>query len=48
MMRERAKSYRDHSDLFSNLMAANAKDNEGLSLTDQEVIGNIFIFLIGR
>ncbi|PVF97230.1 cytochrome P450 [Serendipita vermifera] len=46
MMNERAKNYHDHSDLFSNLMAANAKNNEGLSLTDQEVIGNIFIFLI--
>ncbi|CAG8696988.1 11940_t:CDS:2, partial [Acaulospora colombiana] len=38
MMNERAKNYHDHSDLFSNLMAANAKNNEGLSLTDQEVI----------
>ncbi|CAG8727334.1 6561_t:CDS:2, partial [Acaulospora colombiana] len=46
MIKERAKSYNDHSDLFSNLMAANAKDNDGLRLTDQEVIGNIFIFLI--
>ncbi|PVF97229.1 cytochrome P450 [Serendipita vermifera] len=46
MVRERAKNYNDHSDLFSNLMAANARDNEGLRLTDQEVIGNIFIFLI--
>ncbi|PVF96184.1 cytochrome P450 [Serendipita vermifera] len=46
MMKERAKSYRDHNDLFSNLMAANAEDNEDLSLTEEEVIGNIFIFLI--
>jgi cytochrome P450 len=48
MREERVKSSHDHSDLFSNLIAANAEDNEGLRLTDQEVFGNIFIFLIGK
>jgi hypothetical protein len=48
MIQERIKSYRDYSDLFSNLIAANENDGEGLRLTDQEMIGNIFIFLIGK
>jgi hypothetical protein len=48
MIQERSKSYRDCSDLFSNLIAANENDSEGLRLTDEEVVGNIFIFLIGK
>lgn len=66
MIRERSKSYHDHSgraiyslpafesdiyspiqDLFSNLLAANENDDEGLRLTEEELVGNIFIFLIG-
>ncbi|KAG8812952.1 hypothetical protein FRC17_001739, partial [Serendipita sp. 399] len=46
MIRDRASSYRDYSDLFSNLIAANEQDSEGLSLLDEELMGNIFIFLI--
>jgi cytochrome P450 len=48
MIQERTKSYRDCSDLFSNLIAANENDSEGLRLTDQEMVGNVFIFLIGK
>jgi cytochrome P450 len=47
MIRDRAQNYEEHDDLFSNLMAANANDDEGLKLTNQEVAANIFIFLIG-
>jgi cytochrome P450 len=47
MVHERENSYQDHSDLFSSLLAANANDGEGLKLTNEELIGNIFIFLIG-
>jgi cytochrome P450 len=47
MMKERAKNYDEYNDLFTNLMAANAED-DGLSLSEEEVIGNIFIFLIGK
>ncbi|KAG8773179.1 hypothetical protein FRC15_002220 [Serendipita sp. 397] len=46
MIRDRASSYRDYSDLFSNLISANDNDSEGLSLLDEELMGNIFIFLI--
>ena len=48
MIDDRSKSYRDCSDLFSNLIAANENDSEGLRLTDEELVGNIFIFLIGK
>jgi cytochrome P450 len=48
MIHDRSKSYRDCSDLFSNLIAANENDSEGLRLTDEELVGNIFIFLIGK
>jgi hypothetical protein len=48
MIADRASSYRDYSDLFSNLLAANENDSEGLKLTDEELTGNIFIFLIGE
>jgi cytochrome P450 len=47
MIHERENSYQDHNDLFSNLLAANSKDGEGLKLTNEELTGNIFIFLIG-
>ena len=46
MVRERSKSYRDYNDLFSNLIEANEAE-KGQKLTDEELIGNIFIFLIG-
>ncbi|KIM26275.1 hypothetical protein M408DRAFT_194729 [Serendipita vermifera MAFF 305830] len=46
MIQDRANSYQNYNDLFSSLLAANAHDSEGLKLTDDEVIGNIFIFLI--
>ncbi|KAG8764895.1 hypothetical protein FRC15_007343, partial [Serendipita sp. 397] len=36
----------DYQDLLSNLIAANENDGEGLKLTEDEVVGNIFIFLI--
>lgn len=45
MVKERSKSYRDYSDLFSNLIEANEAE-EGQKLTNEELIGNIFIFLI--
>jgi cytochrome P450 len=48
MIQERTKNYRDYSDLFSNLIAANENDSEGLRLTDQEMVGNVFIFLLGK
>jgi cytochrome P450 len=48
MIVDRGSSYRDYSDLFSNLLAANENDSEGLKLTDEELTGNIFIFLIGE
>lgn len=48
MIRDRAESYEEYNDLFSNLMAANERDDEGLKLTNEEVAANIFIFLIGR
>lgn len=48
MIRDRAQSYEEYNDLFSNLMAANERDDEGLKLTDEEVAANIFIYLIGR
>jgi cytochrome P450 len=47
MMKERAENYDEYNDLFTNLMVANAED-DGLSLSEEEVIGNIFIFLIGK
>lgn len=47
MIHERTKNYRDFSDLFSNLIEANENDDEGLRLTTPEMMGNIFIFLIG-
>jgi cytochrome P450 len=48
MIHDRANSYKDYSDLFSNLLAANENDSEGLKLTDEELTGNIFIFLLGN
>ena len=48
MIRDRTSSYRDYNDLFSNLMAANENDSEGSKLTDEELTGNIFVFLIGE
>jgi cytochrome P450 len=48
MIDDRSKSYRDCSDLLSNLIAANENDSEGLRLTEEELVGNIFIFLIGK
>ena len=48
MIDDRSKSYRDYSDLFSNLIAANENDSDGLRLTTEEMVGNIFIFLIGK
>ncbi|KAG8801083.1 hypothetical protein FRC17_006727, partial [Serendipita sp. 399] len=36
----------DYEDLLSNLISANENDGEGLKLTEDEVVGNIFIFLI--
>lgn len=46
MIHDRENSYQGHTDLFSNLLAANANNSEGLKLTNEELTGNIFIFLI--
>lgn len=48
MIQERSKDNQDHSDLLSNLIAANEYDEEGRRLTDNELVGDIFIFLIGN
>jgi cytochrome P450 len=48
IIQERRKSNRDCSDLLSNLIAANENDSEHLRLTDQEIVGNVFIFLVGK
>jgi len=48
MIHDRENSYEDHNDLLSNLLAANANDGEGLKMTNEELTGNIFIFLIGN
>jgi cytochrome P450 len=48
MIHDRENSYQNYNDLFSNLLAANANDSEGLKLTNEELTGNIFIFLIGE
>jgi len=46
MIRDRTSSYQDHSDLLSNLIAANEKDGESAKLTHEELTGNIFVFLV--
>ena len=38
----------NYEDLLSNLISANENEGEGLRLTEDEVVGNIFIFLIGE
>jgi cytochrome P450 len=48
MIVDRASNYSDYSDLLSNLLAANEDDSEGAKLTNEELTGNIFIFLIGE
>jgi cytochrome P450 len=48
MIQERTQSIEQHNDLFSNLISANETDDEGLKLNDQDLMGNIFIFLIGK
>jgi len=48
MITTRASNYRDYNDLLSNLLAANDNDSEGVKLTDEELVGNIFVFLIGK
>ncbi|KAF8494809.1 cytochrome P450 [Gautieria morchelliformis] len=44
--RKASEGIEDRHDLFSALLDANAKDDMKNRLSDQEVIGNIFIFLI--
>lgn len=47
MIRERtADGAVDKNDLFSNLLASNASDSEKNAMTEQELAGNVFIFLI--
>lgn len=47
MIRERtADGAVEKNDLFSNLLASNASDSEKNAMTEQELAGNVFIFLI--
>jgi len=47
MIRERQNSEKvERHDLFSNLLAANDEDMDIINLTENELIGNIYIFLI--
>lgn len=48
MIQERSKSHQIHDDLLSNLIAANKNNDEGRQLTEDEVVGDIFMFLIGK
>ncbi|KXN85347.1 Cytochrome P450 3A24, partial [Leucoagaricus sp. SymC.cos] len=47
MIRDRqASEVQDKHDLFSSLIHANREELEGISLTEEELMGNIFIFLV--
>ncbi|KAF8804431.1 cytochrome P450 [Phlegmacium glaucopus] len=47
MIKERQNSEKvERHDLFSNLLAANDEDLDVINLTESELIGNIYIFLI--
>jgi len=47
MIREReAAEVQDKHDLFSSLIHANKEEMEGVNLTEDELMGNIFIFLV--
>ncbi|KAF9451960.1 cytochrome P450 [Macrolepiota fuliginosa MF-IS2] len=47
MIRDRqASEVEDKHDLFSSLIHANKEELEGASLTEEELMGNIFIFLV--
>lgn len=46
MIEERAQS--NNKDLFTSLIAAYETDNEKMKLNNEELMGNIFAFLVGE